>query len=231
MFFKKRRFIANVRELEKSLVTIMGEQFPLLLENQKNWELSAAYYFNHQEKFIQLLRKKATRSSLDFVQNKALQNFKISGLQIYNVKTNSLLKVKLVVFKNVISKIYLDIDNNPLKVLDLKNINVDHLKVEFFEGDNNLTEKTVRRILKDLNNKKIDLLDLGNTFDVEFNEKILYVILDMQDGNYVTIDDNRAVYRIIHDHTEPVKQIYPDIGLFLNSYSGNKNDLKGYFDY
>ncbi|WP_442845272.1 hypothetical protein [Leeuwenhoekiella sp. H156] len=231
MFFKKRRFIANVREVEKSLVTILGKQFPLLLENQKNWKLSAAYYFDHQEKFIQLLHENITRKNLDFNENRIPQNFRISGLKIYNEKTNRRIKVKLVVFKNLISKIYLDIDNNPFKMLDLKNIDIDHLKVEFSEGDNNLTEKKVRRILKDLNHKKKDLLGLRDTFEIEFKEKILYVILDMQDGNYITIDENCAVYRIIHDHTEPVKQISPDIILFLNSYSGNKNDLKGYFDY
>lgn len=51
----------------------------------------------------------------------------------------------------------------------------------------------------------------------------------MEDGNYIAIDKKGKVYRLIHDHTEIVKEIFKNTNDFLEFYSGNKCNLEIYF--
>ncbi|WP_378178523.1 hypothetical protein [Aquimarina sp. SS2-1] len=64
------------------------------------------------------------------------------------------------------------------------------------------------------------------SFEIEFNEKLFYTILDMEDGNYIAVDKKGKVYRLNHDHKERVKLIANKPADFFKIYNGQKSELQ-----
>jgi len=90
----------------------------------------------------------------------------------------------------------------------------------------NPDQKTTENILKSLSKEQIDLLELDYTFEIEFDDKLFYTILDMEDGNYVAVDKKGKVYRLNHDHEERVKLIADKPIDLFKIYSGRKSELE-----
>lgn len=76
----------------------------------------------------------------------------------------------------------------------------------------------------------MQLLDLEDAFKIEIDEKFYYPILDLESGNYIAVNKKGKVYRLNHDHSEIVKEIFKNPQDFLNSYKGVKSDLEIYFE-
>jgi hypothetical protein len=90
----------------------------------------------------------------------------------------------------------------------------------------NPDQKTAEKILKSLTKEQIELLELDYTFEIEFDEKLFYTILDMEDGNYIAVDKKGKVYRLNHDHKEMVKLIADKPTEFFKIYNGEKSELE-----
>lgn len=90
----------------------------------------------------------------------------------------------------------------------------------------NPDQKTAEKILKSLTKEQIELLELDYTFEIEFDEKLFYTILDMEDGNYIAVDKKGKVYRLNHDHEKMVKQIADKPTDFFKIYNGEKSELE-----
>ena len=90
----------------------------------------------------------------------------------------------------------------------------------------NPDQKIVEKALKTLTKEQIELLELDFTFEIELDEKLFYTILDMEDGNYIAVDNKGKVYRLIHDHEEVVKLIADKPTDFFKIYNGQKSELE-----
>ena len=73
-------------------------------------------------------------------------------------------------------------------------------------------------------------LELDYTFEIETTDGIYFTIVDMEDGNYIAIDKKRRVFWLDHNADEPEKVIHSNVAEFLREYSGQKEDLRAYFD-
>lgn len=151
--------------------------------------------------------------------------FNLTGVSVLNKKTNLFEPVKLYFQSDGLTRIEI---NNPEyfhKTFDLNQIEKGEIEIEHLELENP-DQKTAVKILKSLSKEQIELLELDYTFEIEFDEKLFYTILDMEDGNYVAVDKTGKVYRLNHDHAEKVKLIADKPIDFFKIYKGQKSELE-----
>lgn len=151
--------------------------------------------------------------------------FNLTGLSVLNRKENLYQPIKLYYQSDGLTKIEI---NNPEcfhETFDLNQIQKSQIELEHLEMENT-DKRTAEKILKSLSKEQIDLLELDYTFEIEFDEKLFYTILDMEDGNYVAVDKKGKVYRLNHDHTERAKLIANKPTDFFKIYNGQKSELE-----
>ncbi|MBS2101231.1 hypothetical protein [Carboxylicivirga linearis] len=151
--------------------------------------------------------------------------FNLSGISVLNKKENLYQPIKLYYQSDGLTRIEIDNPEYFHKTFDLnkvqkREIELEHLKME------NPDRKTAEKILKSLSKEQIDLLELDYTFEIEFDDKLFYTILDMEDGNYFAVDKKGKVYRLNHDQTERVKMIADKPTDFFKIYKGQKSELE-----
>lgn len=88
----------------------------------------------------------------------------------------------------------------------------------------------VKDIIRDVPEQGLNKLELDDTFEIELNGETYYTLIDMEDGNYIALDNNRKVFRLHHDSYEPAREIYPSIEAFLHVYNGEKESMTHLFD-
>jgi hypothetical protein len=228
-FFKKQKFKKDVRKLENELVKALRNYFPDLAENHEHWALSTISVLEKNEKIIHLLHMTSDVDYCEKNRAKYRKNYKINGVEIFDNRINKPIQIRLIVHANLIQHIYLPFEKNISKEFDLNSIKVNDPQTEIFEIENN-DEKILRKILNGLGDNQLQLLEIENTFEIELDNKFYYTIFDMEDGNYIAVDKKGKVYRLIHDHEQPVKKIAEKVEAFLNAYSGDKKGLEKYMD-
>ena len=151
--------------------------------------------------------------------------FNLTGMAVLNKKTNLFEPVKLYFQSDGLTRIEINNPEHFHKRFDLNQIQINEIALEHLEMENP-DQKTVEKILKSLSKEQIDLLELDYTFEIELDEKLFYMILDMEDGNYIAVDKTGKVYRLNHDHAERVKLIADKPIDFFKIYKGQKSELE-----
>jgi hypothetical protein len=151
--------------------------------------------------------------------------FNLTGISVLNKKRNNYQPIKLYYQSDGLTKIEIENPEYFHKTFDLNQIQKGVIELEHLEMENP-DKKTAKKILKSLTNDQIDLLELDYTFEIEFDEKLYYTILDMEDGNYVAVDKKGKIFRLNHDHKEMVKLIADKPTDFFNIYNGQKSELE-----
>ena len=111
------------------------------------------------------------------------------------------------------------------KTFDLNQIQKSELKLEHLKMENP-DQKIAEKALKSLTKEQTKLLELDYTFEIEFDEKLFYTILDMEDGNYIAVNKKGKIYRLNHDHEERVKLLVDKPTDFFKIYNGEKSELE-----
>ena len=228
-FLYKRKLKRDVEKLEDKLITSLKGIFPDLAENHDHWNLSTMTLFGEVEKSIQLLH---SSMDLDYVtKNKAKhkKNLRIEGIEILNKQSGKFVPLKLLIYGNLIQYIYLQFNKVISKEFDFESIRINNLNTETLSIENP-DEKTLRKILAKLPKNKLEQIEIADTFEIELNDSFYYTIFDLEDGNYIAVDKHGIVYRLIHDHENPVKKIADSVDLIFDSYTGNKKELEKYMD-
>jgi hypothetical protein len=151
--------------------------------------------------------------------------FNLYGISLFNKRKNLFEPVKLYYQSDGLTRIEIDNPEYFHKTFDLSQIQKGEIELEHLNMENP-DHKIAERILQSLSKEQLDLLDLDFTFEIEFDEKLFYTILDMEDGNYVAIDKKGKVYRLNHDHEEMVKLITDNPTDFFKIYTGKKNEIE-----
>ena len=60
--------------------------------------------------------------------------------------------------------------------------------------------------------------------------KLLYSIIDMEDGNCIAVDKNGAIYRWNHDSDNRILEIAKNPTEFFKFYNGQKTELKHFMN-
>jgi hypothetical protein len=151
--------------------------------------------------------------------------FILTGISVLNKKENAYQPIKLIYQSDELSQIEIENPEYFHRTFDLNQIQKNHIKLEHLKMVNP-DQKTTEKILKSLTKEQIALLELEHAFEIEFDEKLYYTILDMEDGNYIAVDKKGKVYRLNHDHEEMVKLIADKPTDFFKIYNGQKSELE-----
>ncbi len=226
-FLKRQRLKKDVLSFENNLIDILAPHFPDLAENHKHWPLSYVRLHENGEKMFELFHQ--TKDNAYFEKNRTRLNkhFKINGLELIHKQSKKYRPFQLTIYSNNIHFIHLPFEKNYTKEFDLTSIRVNNLTTEVLNFENP-NEKTLKRVLKELTDEQLKLLEIEDSFEIDLNGQFYYTILDMEDGNYIAVDKKGKVYRLIHDHENPARKIATSVQELLITYSGNKKELVRY---
>ncbi len=151
--------------------------------------------------------------------------FNLTGISVLNKKENRYQQIKLYYQSDGLTKIEIEDPEYFHKIFDLKQIQKSKIELKYLKIENP-DQKATEKILKSLSKDQIDLLELDYTFEIEFDKKLFYTILDMEDGNYIAVDKKGKIYRLNHNQEEQVKLIANKPTDFFEFYSGQKSELE-----
>ena len=72
-------------------------------------------------------------------------------------------------------------------------------------------------------------LDVESTFKIEIPEGNYYVIKDLEDGNYLSMDEQGAVYGMIHDPYE-IEKLFNNKEAFFEALKSGEFSISEYYD-
>ncbi|AWW29558.1 hypothetical protein DN752_05125 [Echinicola strongylocentroti] len=180
--------------------------------------------FMHEPKGIYITRGYKPKE-FEIINRNHKTCFNLTGISVWNKKENIFQPIKLYYQSDGLTKIQIDNPEYFYKTYDLNQIRKNQIELEHLKMENP-DQKTAEKILKSLTKEQIELLELDYTFEIEFDEKLFYTILDMEDGNYIAVDKKGKVYRLNHDHEKMVKQIADKPTDFFKIYNGEKSELE-----
>lgn len=152
-------------------------------------------------------------------------HFTMNGVLIFNRRTKQYEPIRLKFFADSLVTIWVDKPlyfhrRFDLSKIETKQILIENLPIEYHD------QKYAIKALKSLNEKQLDLLDLEYSFEIDYEGKSYYTILDMEDGNYIAVDKKGKIYRLNHDHDTRVKLLTTNPTDFFKLYNGKKKDLE-----
>ena len=206
-FFTKRKAEKAAKEFHQKLLEQLRPSFPDLYENHQHWNIRAvvltadAMYFNyttHAREYIEKSGKKHDRY------------FWLKNLTISQVPFEVEIQANLIhAIKFSTKQLSGSIDLSEMKIEEMVTS----------QGDKYL------HLVSHLSKKQQSKLEMEDSFEIELEGKKYFTILDMEDGNYIAIDEEKKVYRLHHDSYEQSKMLAPTIKDFLDTYDGDKSTL------
>ncbi|WP_298518863.1 hypothetical protein [uncultured Kordia sp.] len=150
--------------------------------------------------------------------------FNLTGISVFHKKEQRYQPIKLYYQSDALTKIEVDTPEYFHKIYDLTQILKENIELEHLPRENP-DQAIVEKILKPLTPEQRNLLELADSFEIELDDQLFYTILDMEDGNYVAVNKKGNVFRLIHDHEEPVKLVANSPIDFFKIYDGQKSEL------
>ena len=222
--FKRKTKVKDIQLFELKIVELIESEFPQIKAHFRKSKLNI--YFSRTG--ITLLRRYESVAESEITKG-TKGFFELSGIYLIEKKTKKEKEIKLFYSNSILDQIKVEKPETFYKDFDFNSISKKDLKIRNIEIENP-DLKTVSKILSSLNKEQLQLLDLEDAFEIEIDEKFYYPILDLESGNYIAVNKKGKVYRLNHDHSEIVKEIFKNPQDFLNSYKGVKSDLEIYFE-
>lgn len=114
----------------------------------------------------------------------------------------------------------------PIDNIDLDSIDVSKsFEKHFDSSDSKELKKILDNVPKEINN----LLDINETFKIDIPEGEFYVIKDLEDGNYLSVNSKGEVFGIIHDPYE-IEKLFDNKNDFFEALKLNKFNIDEYYD-
>jgi hypothetical protein len=101
------------------------------------------------------------------------------------------------------------------------NIDTTNMRIEVIQDEG---KNTVLTILGTINPSIMAKLDIDNSCELNMDGKQYLTIKDLNDGDYLAIDKEGAVYIIIHDPPK-INMIYKNVADFIGSVKSGRYDL------
>lgn len=157
---------------------------------------------------------------------KSGQNLKISGLKIYSKRNDNFEDIELLVRDNLLAGLKITNSQYELKEFDLGKITTHSVvKSEFIFPPN-----AIDIFYNSLDQAIKDILSPNDLFDIEFNNRTFYAFYDMEDGNYLAVDKDRAVYSLVHDARPMTTKMKISFMEILNAIKDNQFDKEAHLD-
>jgi hypothetical protein len=221
--FKKKTKQKHVEQLGLKIANLLEEDFPQL---KKVIGISKVYgiSFMHNPDGIYVSRGYNPDAYNEIMRNHRT-HFNLKGISIVNRKTGEYKPLQQNYLNDNLKKLEIENPQSFHRIYDLDSIKIDKIQLDHLPIENP-DKKIAEKALKSLTKEQKDLLELEDTFEIEVEEKLYYTILDMEDGNYIAVDEYGRIYRLNHDHIERIRKIANKPFDFFKFYSGQKSDLE-----
>ncbi|PWL39602.1 hypothetical protein DKG77_01855 [Flagellimonas aquimarina] len=223
-FLKKKKQIKKEDYIFlSSLVENLLDRYPYL-ENQANKDFILDKKPNptSEEEGVYMLTLNAKIENLFY--NKNLPRFFIiRNMLIWNKRTKEYESVELDIVNGMISgfKVASNYSDLDLSKIDISQLNEKH----FNNSDFDSLVKIIGEVSEDIDK----VLDIEQTFEIEIDKKKFYVIKDMEDGNYISIDTNGSIYGMFHDPFK-IEKIFENKEAFFKALESGIFDFDSYLD-
>ncbi|TMU50993.1 hypothetical protein [Flagellimonas algicola] len=214
------------KHLEQFALNIAEILEPEMPQIKTAIDLSKIYgiHFMHKPRGIHITRGYGQKE-FELINRNHKTRFNLTGISVYNKKEKCFQPLKLYFQSDGLSIIEVENPEYFHRTFDLSQIQKGEIKVEHLPKLENPDQKIAEKALKSLTKEQMKLLELDSTFEIEFDQKLLYTILDMEDGNYIAVDKKGKIYRLNHDHEERLKLIANKPTDFFEIYDGRKSKL------
>jgi hypothetical protein len=119
------------------------------------------------------------------------QDFKISNIKVYDNKLSSFIPYEIYVSSGTISGYSLG--GGKKNNIDVGKIDVLNFKKEF------IGEHLEGRILSIISEEEKNLLNISDVYSVFLEGKEYFHIKDLEDGDFIGMDEKKVIYKITHD--------------------------------
>jgi hypothetical protein len=147
-------------------------------------------------------------------------DFLLKGIEVFDNTKNAYVEIELDFYEGIL--IRFRIPSKRLE-LNLKEIKITSLQEQRYEISE--MEIKFKKILEDFEGK----FEFDNGFVIELEDKSYYVIRDLEDGNYISIDKDHKVYGMFHD-PYIIEQISPNIKIFIDKINRGLFSIENYYN-
>lgn len=230
--FNRHIKVRHIKRFENNFLEIIKNDLPKIYEVSKLKELVSicTHYNNGIPSGITLLHRYINNDAYNTVKQNHQSHFFIYGLAVWHKKSNEFKKIRLHCSNDSVQGIDVEKPEKFHSNFDLNKIKLDTLKIEELPIGPNPDKEIVEKILSELNKNQLEQLELKYTFEFEDDGKLLYSIIDMEDGNCIAVDKNGAIYRWNHDSDNRILEIAKNPTEFFKFYNGQKTELKHFMN-
>ena len=221
--FKRKISKKNIEQFEFEIAQLLKLEFPQLIESLNKSKLFGISFID-KPKGIYISRGYSPKV-FEKLNKTQKTHYNLNGILVLNRKTENYESIKLNYLYDTLTKIeienpkYFHKDFNLKKIKKTK-ITLEHLNIE------NPDKKKAEKALKSLNKNQIKLLELDDTFEIEFDEDLFYTIIDFESGNYLAVDKKGKIYFLNHDNGQNPKLISNTPIEFFEIYNGDKKKFE-----
>ncbi|PAM91587.1 hypothetical protein B4N84_27670 [Flavobacterium sp. IR1] len=183
----------------------------------KNWELHSDF------KYVEITYPEENY----FKYKKRGKNRKISGLQILSKISNRHEDIEILLWDNLIWALKISNSKYEAKEFDLTAIKNTACTVTNFEFPATEVDLFYDKLDLDIQQK----LDYNDVLDIDIDGKIFYTFHDLEDGNYLAVDENLIVYSLVHDAKPSEYKMDVTFKEILNKISNKEFDADAHLDF
>ncbi len=231
-FLKKRKYkLPKDYELEardfiflENLVKILPKKFSFLQEH-----INKEFLLNKSK---MLLKENGNISfGLDeelfhkYKRESFADSSKILNIEVRNKITFDIESINIHLLNGVFWGYYLN-PATKFEDLDFNNFNIQNIRFLEFKNENKVF---LKNLIGGVSNDLLSKLDLESTFKIEIEEGDFYVIKNLGDGNYLSMDNKGAVYGMIHDPYE-IEQIFNNKEKFFEALKSGEFNINDYYE-
>lgn len=222
--FKKKR-AKNIQEWEYDLLKSVAEKLPSkysFLTNQVNPDF---IWDSVPNEFLEVGWKRVIcdQNVYNSIKDNSI-NYKLFGIKIFDLEAKGYKSVELDLYEGIL--IGYKIDESSSKQFDYENIDLKNLREKPYE---NKEKEELEKIIGAVNGEILAQLDIEDTFKIEVPEGEFYVIKDLEDGNYLSMNEKGVVYGMIHDPYE-VERLFDTKESFFEALKSGEFSISEYYD-
>lgn len=151
------------------------------------------------------------------------QLFIIKDISVWNIVKNSFAQVELHILEGMLAGFRV---NSKYSELDFGKIDTANIKEKHFRNEE---REFLKNLIGKVSNRVSSQLEIESTFIIEIPEGKFYVIKDLEDGNYISMDEKGAVYCMIHNPYE-IEKLFYNKKKFFESLESGEFSISRYYE-
>ncbi len=151
------------------------------------------------------------------------QLFIIKDIGVWNTTKKSFEQVELHILEGMLAGFRV---KSKYSELDFGRIDTSRIKEKHFRNEE---KKFLKKLIGKVSKEVLSQLEIESTFVIEIPEGKFYVIKNLEDGNYLSMDENGAVYGMIHDPYE-IEKLFENKKAFFEALESGKFRISGYYE-